>query len=299
MTVFLGDEQIRQRLTYPELIPALRSALVDYSAGLIQQPLRPVLSISDHQAWFSVMPAVVGGIMGAKLVSVFPENARLGLHTHLAVIALFSARTGELIALMDGRLITEMRTAAVSAIATDALAPQGSRVLAILGSGVQARAHCQALRLVRQFDELRVWSRNASHARAFAEESGALLCATAEQAVRGADVVVTVTNSPEPILRGEWLKPGSHLNAVGAVGPQRRELDPAAVQDAYVAVESRLSAASEAGDLLLAGVAPDAELGELLAGKAVRRAGRTIYKSLGIALEDLVAARLAVEPKPV
>lgn len=292
MSLFLGEDQVRERLHYQDLIPALRQALIDYSAGRVEQPVRPVLSIPSQDAWFSVMPAVVGDVMGAKLVNVFPKNARLGLHTHLAVIALFSSRNGELLALMDGRLITEMRTAAVSAIATDLLAAPDARVLAILGSGVQARSHLHALRMVRNFDELRVWSRNPEHAHAFAEESGGKAM-SAEEAVRGADVVVTVTNSPEPVLKGAWLKDTAHVNAVGAVGPTRRELDAEAMQ-AFIAVESRKSAAAEAGDILLAGAAVDAELGELLAGGHPPRSGRTVYKSLGIAVEDLTAARLVV-----
>jgi ornithine cyclodeaminase/alanine dehydrogenase-like protein (mu-crystallin family) len=294
MSLFLGEEQVRERLRYEDLLLALRDALIAYSAGHVRQPLRPVMAIPEHGGWFSVMPAVVGGVMGAKLVSVFPGNALLGLDTHLALIALFSSRTGELLAVMDGRLITEMRTAAVTAIATDVMAAQDARVLAILGSGVQARSHWRALGMVREFDELRVWSRNAEHARAFAEESGGRAM-SAEEAVRDADVVVTVTNSAEPVLRGEWLKDGVHVNAIGAVGAGRRELDTEAMRGAFVVVESRESAANEAGEILLAGVRVDAELGELLAGKRIERRARTVYKSLGIAVEDLAAARLVAE----
>jgi ornithine cyclodeaminase/alanine dehydrogenase-like protein (mu-crystallin family) len=293
MNLFFGEEQVRERLRYKDLIPALREAFIDYSAGRIQQPLRPVIAIPGQEAWFSVMPAVMGDVMGAKLVNVFPGNAHIGLPTHLALIALFSARTGELMAILDGRLITEMRTAAASAIATDLLAAKHARVLAVLGSGVQARSHWEALRLVRDFHEVRVWSRNPDHAQAFALEIGAI-AASAEDAVRGADVVVTVTNSPEPVLRGEWLKEGAHVNAVGAVGAKRRELDAAAVRGAFVVVESRVSAAAEAGDLLMAGTEADAELGELLAGRVVERRPWSVYKSLGIAMEDLVAARLVL-----
>jgi ornithine cyclodeaminase/alanine dehydrogenase-like protein (mu-crystallin family) len=293
MSLFLGEEQIRERLHYKDLIPALREAFVDYSAGRIQQPLRPVIAIPGQEAWFSVMPAVMGDVMGAKLVNVFPGNAHVSLPTHLALIALFSAKTGELLAIMDGRLITEMRTAAASAIATDLLAAKDAHVLAVLGSGVQARSHWEALRLVRDFDEVRVWSRNPDHAQAFALEIGAI-AVPVEEAVRGADVVVTVTNSPEPVLHGEWLKEGAHVNAVGAVGPKRRELDTAAVRGAYVVVESRVSAAAEAGDLLMAGAAVDAELGELLAGRSIERRAWSVYKSLGIAIEDLTAARLVL-----
>jgi thiomorpholine-carboxylate dehydrogenase len=253
-----------------------------------------LIPVPGQEAWFSVMPAVMGDVMGAKLVNVFPGNVHHGLPTHLALIALFSSRTGELLAILDGRLITEMRTAAASAIATDLLAAKDARVLAILGSGVQARSHWEALRLVRDFHEVRIWSRNPDHAEKFAVEIGAIALPSAEEAVRGADVVVTVTNSATPVLCGEWLKEGAHVNAVGSVGPTRRELDSAAVQGAYVVVESRVSAAAEAGELLMAGVPVDAELGELLAGRAIEKRARSVYKSLGIALEDLVAARLVL-----
>jgi ornithine cyclodeaminase/alanine dehydrogenase-like protein (mu-crystallin family) len=294
MSIFFGEMQVRERLRYEELIPALREAFIDYSAGRIQQPLRPVIPVPGQQAWFSVMPAVMGDVMGAKLVNVFPQNAHLGLPTHLALIALFSSKTGELLAILDGRLITEMRTAAASAIATDLLARTDARVLAILGSGVQARAHWEALRTVRNFEEVRVWSRNPEHAQVCAMEIGAFAL-TAEEAVRGADVVVTATNSPEPILHGEWLKEGAHVNAVGAVGAGRRELDAEAVRGAFVVVESRVSAEAEAGDLLLAGAAADAELGELLAGaRPIEKRNWSVYKSLGIAIEDLAAARLVI-----
>jgi ornithine cyclodeaminase/alanine dehydrogenase-like protein (mu-crystallin family) len=297
MSIFLAEAQIRERLHYADLIPALREAFIDYSAGRIEQPLRPILAVPGQEAWFSVMPAVMGNIMGAKLVNVFPGNARLGLPTHLALIALFSAKTGELIAIMDGRLITEMRTAAASAIATDLLAAADSRILAILGSGVQARAHWHALRTVRTFQEVRVWSRNPDHALALAHslsDECEFRVMTAEEAVRGADVVVTATHSPEPVLRGEWLKEGAHVNAVGAVGSTRRELDAAAVTDAYIVVESRVSAAAEAGDLLMAGAPVDAELGELLTARTLPKRAWSVYKSVGVAIEDLAAARLVV-----
>jgi ornithine cyclodeaminase/alanine dehydrogenase-like protein (mu-crystallin family) len=287
---FLSEEHVRQRLRYEELIPALKQALMDYSAGRVAQPLRSAMTIPQHEAWFAVMPAVLRDVMGAKLVSVFPRNAGLGLPTHLALIALFRSTTGELLTIMDGRLITEMRTAAVSAIATDLLACKNARILAILGSGVQARAHVETLRMVRPFDEIRVWSRNAENARRFAAEVGGIAM-PAEEAVRGADVIVTATHSGEPVLLGEWLKPDAHVNAVGAVGPTRRELDTAAMQG-FVVVDSRESAAQESGDVILSGVSVNAELGELLEAGKFQRRGRTIFKSLGIAVEDLAAAAL-------
>jgi ornithine cyclodeaminase/alanine dehydrogenase-like protein (mu-crystallin family) len=292
LSLFLTEEHIQQRLRYRDLIPSLKQALIDYSAGRVVQPLRTVLSIPQHEGWFAVMPAVLGDVMGAKMVSVFPLNAGAGLPTHLALIALFRSSTGELLAVMDGRLITEMRTAAVSAIATDLLASPDAHVLTVMGSGVQARAHVEALRMVRPFDEIRVWSRNQENARRFAEEVNGRAM-TAEEAVRGADVIVTVTNSPDAVLFGDWIDDGAHVNAVGAVGAARRELDDAAMKG-FIVVESRESTAHEAGDVILSGAKVDAELGELLAAGDFARTGRTVFKSVGIAVEDLAAAMLVM-----
>jgi ornithine cyclodeaminase/alanine dehydrogenase-like protein (mu-crystallin family) len=287
-TLVVTEDQVREALTFRELIPAMERALMDFSAGRVQQPVRTVLPVAEHGGWFGVMPAVCGDLMGAKLVTFYPGNAARGLHTHLATIQLFRASTGEPVAVMDGRLITEMRTAAVSAVATRLLASPRARVLALLGAGVQARSHLQALRLVREFDEVRVWSRSAGRAEEFARETGARVCSSVEEAVSDADVVVTVTSASEPILRGEWLKPGAYVNAVGAVGPARRELDEAVMQAAVV-VESRAAAVVESGDIILSGAAVFAELGEMLADGTVPP-GRVVFKSLGIAVEDITAA---------
>jgi ornithine cyclodeaminase/alanine dehydrogenase-like protein (mu-crystallin family) len=209
----------------------------------------------------------------------------------MAMILLFDRDTGTPLAVMDGRLITEMRTAAVSAVATKLLAPAEARVLAILGSGVQARSHTEALRLVRPFDEIRIWSRTQAHAEELAAEIGGK-ATSAEQAVRGADVVVTVTSSTTPVLQGKWLKPGCHVNAVGACRPDWRELDDDAMSNA-VFVDSRAAAVQEAGDVILSGAKIHAELGEVLAGKAEPRQNEiTIFKSLGLAVEDLASALL-------
>ncbi len=192
---------------------------------------------------------------------------------------------------MDGRLITEMRTAAVSAAATKLLASPDSKILAILGSGVQARSHVEALRLVRNFEEIRVWSPTREHAKQFAEEIGAI-AVSAEEAVRGADVVVTVTNSKTPVLKGSWLKSGCHVNAIGACRPDWRELDDEAMAN-VVFVDSREGALKESGDLILSGANIYAELGEALAGKMPSHADETtIFKSLGMAVEDIAAAML-------
>src|SRR5208283_1956458 len=210
---FLDEAAIRRVLRMEDLIPAMERALIDFSSGRGQQPVRSIISIPQHNGFMGIMPAVYGDIMGAKLVNLYPNNAARGLPTHLAIIAIFRSETGEPLAVMDGRLITELRTAAVSAAATRLLASPNAKSLAILGSGVQARAHVRALALVREFDDIRVWSRDSQHAQAFAAEVGAT-STSAEDAVRGADVVVTCTNSPQPIVHGDWLKPGVLVNAV-------------------------------------------------------------------------------------
>jgi ornithine cyclodeaminase/alanine dehydrogenase-like protein (mu-crystallin family) len=293
--IFLDEEQVQALLSWDELLPVMRRALVDFSAGRVIQPVRTVIPVPEQAAFFGLMPAVYGDVMGTKLVSVFPRNAQRGLHTHMATIELFRADTGEPLAAMDGRVITAWRTAAVSAIATQVLASEDARVLAILGSGVQARTHLEALKLVRSFEDIRVWSRTAEHAERFAAETGATPM-SAERAVRGADVIVTVTNASEPILRGAWLKAAAHVNAVGAVGPKPRELDDEAMQDAVVVVESREAALQESGEIRHSGIEIFAELGELLAGiKPKPRGRRTVFKSLGIAVEDVAAAKLVFE----
>src|SRR6202041_4125835 len=169
----LTEEQVRPLLCYDELIPAIRKALMDFSAGRVHQPLRNIIPVPAHGGWFGVMPAVYGTVMGAKMVCFYPGNADLQRHTHMAMIQLFRSDTGEPLATMDGRLITEMRTAAVSAVAVDQLAAPKAKVLAILGSGVQARSHMRALAGVRPFSEVRVWSRSQEHAQTFANEIGA------------------------------------------------------------------------------------------------------------------------------
>ncbi len=206
--------------------------------------------------------AIRGATMAVKQVMVYEGNARLGC-THLATIQLFRAATGELLANMDGGLITELRTAAVSAVATRLLSPESSCVLAVLGSGVQARAHASALRLVRHFDDVRVWSPNAAHARNCAEHIGARAMVSAEDAVRGADVVITATHAAEPVLRGAWLGERTYVNAIGGLPVPRRELDDETMRG-WVVVDSRAAASRESGDIAGSGALIYAELGELL-----------------------------------
>ena len=289
---FLPEERVAQLLDIEELLVTLEQALKDFSAGQVNQPLRSVLRIPEHDGWFGLMPAVYRDVIGTKLVTVFPGNAARGLDTHLATIHLSSAETGEPLAIVDGRLITAWRTAAVSALATRELAAPDAKILAILGSGVQARTHYEVLRRVRQFAETRVWSRTPEHAHLFAREIGAA-STTAEEAVRGADVVVTATSSTQPILLGTWLKQGVLVNAIGAVGPVARELDDEAMRSTAVIVESREAALRESAEILQSGAAVYAELGEILAGSKPRPTARhTVYKSLGIAVEDVSVAHL-------
>ncbi|WP_433975166.1 ornithine cyclodeaminase family protein [Tunturiibacter lichenicola] len=292
--LFIREEQVRAALSYDELIPAMRVALVDFSAGRVVQPLRTVMSVAQYTGWFAVMPAVYGDVMGAKMVTFYPKNVDKGKHTHLAMIQLFRADTGEPLAMLDGRLITEMRTASVSAVAVDMLARPDAKVLGILGSGVQARSHVRALSGVRKFEEIRVWSRSEGNARRFAEEVGGRVT-TAEEAVSGADVVLTLTSSPEPVLFGRWLKNDAMVCAVGAVTPDRRELDDEAMRGAVV-VESREAGMREPGDILLANAHVTAEIGELLLGGVLDRRDRpVVFKSVGIAIEDVAAAKLVYD----
>jgi ornithine cyclodeaminase/alanine dehydrogenase-like protein (mu-crystallin family) len=292
--IFLTEDQIGAVLSYDDLIPAIRQALMEFSAGRVVQPLRSVMKVATHGGWFAVMPAVYGGVMGAKMVTFYPGNVELQMHTHMAMIQLFRSDTGEPLAVMDGRLITEMRTAAVSAVAIDCLASKDVKVLGILGSGVQARSHVKALAEVRRFEEIRVWSRSEENARRFAEEVGARVT-SAEDAVTGAEVVLTLTSSPVPVLQGKWLKKDAVICAIGAVTPERRELDDEAMR-ATVVVESREAAMREPGDILLAKAEVTAEIGELLNGASFDRRDRpVVFKSVGIAIEDIAAARLVYE----
>lgn len=289
--ISLDEKQVRKHLRMTDLIPAMEKALSDFSAGKVTQPVRQIISVDPPGGFYGIMPALTPDGLGQKIVTFYPPNAAKGIPTHMALIVLNDPQTGAPLAVMDGRLITEMRTAAVSAAATKLLAPKDSKVLAILGSGVQARSHVEALRPVRDFEEIRIWSQTKSHAESFAKEISAKVM-SAEEAVRGADVVVTVTSSKMPVLRGAWLKRGCHVNAIGACRPDWRELDDDAMRN-VVFVDSREAAMKESGDVILSGATIYAELGEALAGKIDNRAGETtIFKSLGMAVEDIAAALL-------
>jgi ornithine cyclodeaminase/alanine dehydrogenase-like protein (mu-crystallin family) len=289
--LILDENAVQQRLHYPKLIPAIADALAALSAGKVVQPVRAVVPVAPHQGFFGLMPAYTGAL-GAKLVTFYPQN--VGVHTHHALIVMFKPETGEPLAVMDGRLITEMRTAAASAVATDRLARRDTSVLGILGSGVQAQSHLTALRLVRSFKEVRVWSpRNAP---AFAQRHGIKAVASAADAVRDADVVVVAASSTTPILQGRWLAPGTHVNAIGATRPTWRELDDDLVTTARVFVDSREAALRESGDVIAA-KSEVTEIGAVVAGSAPGRRDAkeiTLFKSVGVAVEDVAAAALVL-----
>ena len=289
--LFLNEEQVREHLRMTELIPAMEKALIDFSAGKVTQPVRSIMSIDPPGGFLGLMPAHTPDGLGLKAVTFYPSNVERGIPTHMATIFLVDPQTGTPLAIIDGRYITEMRTAAVSAAATKLLASPDAKVLAILGSGVQARSHVEALRLVRQFEETHIWSPTFEHAKRFAEEIGGT-AVSAEQAVRGADVVVTVTSSKTPVLKGAWLRTGCHVNAVGACRPDWRELDDEAMSN-VVFVDSREGAMKESGDVILSSTKIYAELGEALLRKVPSHASETtIFKSLGMAVEDIAAATL-------
>jgi ornithine cyclodeaminase/alanine dehydrogenase-like protein (mu-crystallin family) len=286
---FLDEAAVRGFLNMGDLIPAMRQALTAFSTGKVVQPVRTVVPVAEYHGFLGVMPAYTGAL-GAKLVTFYPQN--VGVHTHHALIMLFLPETGEPSVVMDGRLITEMRTAAVSAVATDVLANPGASVLAILGSGVQARSHLEAIRLVRPLTEVRVWSpRNAA---AFAAEHRVTAARSAEEAVRGADIVVVATSSKAPVLFGKWLSEGTHVNTVGATRPEWRELDDECLARMRIYVDSREANLKESGDVIAAGRI-DGEVGEVLAGMKPGRTTPqqvTLFKSVGMAVEDVVSADL-------
>ncbi len=287
---FLNETDVSSLLSMELLIPTMAQALIDYSRGRIAQPNRQMLDVAEHGGFFGTMPAA-GRSVGVKLVTFYPGNAAHRIPTHHAMIMLFKPETGEPLAVMDGRLITEMRTAAVSTAVVNKISPQNAKSLAVLGTGLQAHAHIAALRHVRQFDDIRIWGRTAENAASLAVSANGRAM-TAEDAVRDADVIVTATASKEPILKGDWLKAGSVVAAVGWNGNDARELDDTVMQNTVI-VESRDGTASESGNIRKSGAAIFAEAGEILAGDKTIDPGTTVvFDSVGMAAEDVAAASL-------
>lgn len=300
--MYISEQEVRSVLTYEALIPAIRQALIDFSAGRVNQPARTILRAGNAEGhrngWFAVMPVVAGDFMGVKTVTWYPANDELGLHTHMAIIELLSRATGEPLAVMDGRLVTEMRTAAVSAVAYAALSPahfdSTPKSFGILGSGVQARAHIEALKHVwPEMSDVLIWSRSPGNAAKLADEVSAS-AATIEEA-SASDVVLTATSAQVPVLQGKLLKQNALVLAVGATGASIREIDDEAMLSSFIVAESRSCVERESGDLLLSGAKVNADLGEILADPnsvEIPRDRRVISKSVGMAIEDLAAASL-------
>jgi ornithine cyclodeaminase len=313
MPLLLSEADVRAVLPMPALIDAMEGALGEFSSGRVVQPVRTVIEVGADRNFFGLMPAVVSGsgAVGAKLVTVFHANHDRGLPSHLATVVLLDAETGALQALLDGRYITEARTAAVSAVSVRRLARHDASVLAVVGSGVQARSHIDAIDRVRVLTEVRIWSPTRAHRDALAREAAAMTSASvtpadsAASAVRGADIIVLATASREPVIDNADVSAGAHICAVGACRPDQREMPTALMARARVFVDSRAAALVEAGDVLVPireGAFDDGHLaGELGAVVAGQIAGRlrddevTVFKSLGMAVEDVVAARLAVD----
>jgi len=302
--LILSEHDVTELLTMKECIGVMEEALTALANGEVVNPLRNLVRGNGVPSILGLMPAWRGGaspVYGLKEVCVFPGNPARGLDTHLGAVLLHSGETGELLAIVNAAAVTAIRTAAVSAVATRLLAREDASTLAILGAGVQARTHLEAIRLVRNINDVRVYSRTRQKAEALGRAVD-----SAEEAVRGADIIVTATSSKEPVLKREWVSPGAHINAVGSSIASARELDGATVAVASLFVDRRESTVNESGDYLFAlreGAigGPEhirAEIGELLTGRAEGRKSAeeiTLFKSLGLAVEDLAAAAFLYE----
>jgi alanine dehydrogenase len=300
--LLLTEAEVRQLLSMRDLIAVMEETLSAFSARSVVQPVRTIIETLDSQTFFGLMPAYMPGVpaLGAKLVTVYHTNLARGLPSHLATIVLLDPETGGLEAIVDGRFITEARTAAVSEVSAKKLAAPGSRVLGILGSGVQAGSHIEALSCIFDFDEIRAWSPNREHLEALASSGGIRAADSARATVEGADIVALVTSSPKPVVENGWIKDGAHVVSVGACRPTQREMDPLLVARAKLFVDSRDAALKESGDVVQ-GIADgrftaDHIVAELGDPAAVRQNASevTVFKSLGLAVEDLAAAHLVL-----
>jgi ornithine cyclodeaminase len=311
--IVLSQRDIVELLPMKDCIEVMASALSALARGESMVPLRTMMRMPNGADIFALMPAYVPSdartgagpaAVGAKILTVFPGNHGTGLDSHQGAVLLFDATNGSLLAVMDATAITAIRTAAVSALATRLLAREDADDLTIIGSGVQARQHLEAISLVRRIDRIRIWSRNKANARTLRDRFAptAEVFDSPEEAVRGASIVCVATSASEPVVHGDWISPGTHLNVVGSATPRAREVDTALVKKSRLFVDSRISALKEPGDIIIpleeGEITPDhivAEIGELLTG--TRSANRkrediTLFKSLGLAVEDLTAAQL-------
>jgi ornithine cyclodeaminase len=308
----LSGADIKALLPMADCIALMRTTMIAVSEGRARVPPRTVLPVSSG-GLLGNMPGYLAEpeCFGVKLLSLFPGNPAAGLSSHLGLVLLFEPTHGLPVALLDAAELTAIRTAAVSGLATRLLAREDAGDLAILGSGEQARSHLQAMLAVRPLRRVRIWSRNPAHAEGFATEQGEFhalkieVAASAEAAVAGADLISTVTGSPEPILHGDWIAPGAHLNIVGASRIAAAEIDTAAVVRSRFFVDFRPSAELEAGELRRAldagAITPEhvlGEIGEVAKGTVIGRRGPgdvTLFKSLGIAPEDLASAHYVLQ----
>ena len=308
--LLINQDEVVKLLPMRDCIGAMRDTLRALAEGKTLLPLRTVQFLPEGRGAFASMPAVVLDpyAIGLKVITVFPKNHGTAYDSHQGAVLLFEPEHGSLVAIMDASTITAIRTAAVTAVATDALARKDARTLGIIGSGVQAATHLESIRLVRKLERVLVWSRSREHVQAFAareaRKHGIAVTAanSAEDVVSGSDIVCTVTSAREPVLRGEWLRPGTHVNAIGSSTRVARELDTEAVRRSLLYVDRRESTLNEAGEYLMAAAegAVDerhiaGEVGEVLTGKVGGRGSAeeiTLFKSLGLAIEDVASAHL-------
>jgi alanine dehydrogenase len=311
--LILSEKEVQSLISVEELIPVLEQAYIQYSTGKAVMPVRLVTPLPQIKGRLTSMPAYLGesNAVGMKVVTYFPENPKLGLPIILASIVLYSPETGKPLVLMDGSYITSMRTACASAAATIALANPDTPVLGMLGAGVQARAHVRTLSRVRRFTKVKVYDPMENSAERLKNDLEAEVgvriepMRSAEEVVREADLLTTVTTAKEPILKADWLKPGVHINAIGSHRPDIREIDAATFRLARVVVDSREAIKAECGDIILGikegGITEDcidAEIGEVLARTKPGRANAeeiTLYKAVGIAIQDVATAQLVYQ----
>jgi alanine dehydrogenase len=308
--LIVGSADVKRALSMSDCIDAVDKAMRALSSGGADVPLRTVMKLPGGRNFFGVMPGYLSEPqgLGTKIITIFPDNAKLGLSSHVGLVLLFDPEIGFPLAVMDAGEVTAIRTAAASAVATRALARQDASHLAIIGTGEQAVTHLEAISKVRTLKSVRVWGRTPSKAAAFAQEQSSRLglrvetSTSVEEAVSRADIICTVTSSREPILNGSWLQKGAHVNLVGASQQSSREADNDVVAASRFFVDSRVSARAEAGELkhaIAAGLVSEnhvlGEIGEVLNGKVVGRTSShdiTVYKSLGVAAQDMAAARV-------
>jgi ornithine cyclodeaminase/alanine dehydrogenase-like protein (mu-crystallin family) len=295
MAQFYSDLDVRERLKMPALIDAMAQVLKDVTLKKVQQPIRTVHELDATGSLLFLKPVFTESVIAVKAITQMPANAAAGLPSMMATLLVLDRHTGNLLTVMAATSLTNLRTAAVSAVAVREFAPTGPIIVAILGSGALARTHAQAIRAVRDVEALRIWSRNPNNRTQCALEVAGTPCETAEEACENADVIVTVTLSSEPVVNGNWVKKGALVCAVGAPRPTWRELDTELMLNSVVIADSRESAESEAGDILIAGASVFAEMGEILLRKKTIIGNPTIvFKSLGLAAEDASAAELVM-----